>query len=299
MLDVKQFLIENDYDFKENISFKILTTYKTGGICKYLVYVNDVDNLKELVSYLKLNNIKYKIFGNGSNILASDNDYDGVIIKLNKLNNQSFDNGNLYVEAGCNMIQVASKYSKMGYYGLDFACGIPASIGGAIYMNAGAYLESIGDSLQEVTYLDENNKIKNIKNKDMKLGYRTSIFKEKPWIILSARLMLKKGDKDEIIDLLSDRMRRRASTQPLEFPSAGSVFRNPEGMYAGALIEQCGLKGRIKGDAQISDKHANFIVNKDNASSYDIKYLMMLAKDEVKNKYDVDLYIEQELFNWE
>lgn len=299
MLDVKQFLIENDYDFKENISFKILTTYKTGGICKYLVYVNDVDNLKELVSYLKLNNIKYKIFGNGSNILASDNDYDGVIIKLNKLNNQSFDNGNLYVEAGCNMIQVASKYSKMGYYGLDFACGIPASIGGAIYMNAGAYLESIGDSLQEVTYLDENNNIKTIKNKDMKLGYRTSIFKEKPWIILSARLMLKKGDKDEIIDLLSDRMRRRASTQPLEFPSAGSVFRNPEGMYAGALIEQCGLKGRIKGDAQISDKHANFIVNKDNASSYDIKYLMMLAKDEVKNKYDVDLYIEQELFNWE
>lgn len=299
MLDVKQFLIENDYDFKENISFKILTTYKTGGICKYLVYVNDVDNLKELVSYLKLNNIKYKIFGNGSNILASDNDYDGVIIKLNKLNNQSFDNGNLYVEAGCNMIQVASKYSKMGYYGLDFACGIPASIGGAIYMNAGAYLESIGDSLQEVTYLDENNNIKTIKNKDMKLGYRTSIFKEKPWIILSARLMLKKGDKDEIIDLLSDRMRRRASTQPLEFPSAGSVFRNPKGMYAGALIEQCGLKGRIKGDAQISDKHANFIVNKDNASSYDIKYLMMLAKDEVKNKYDVDLYIEQELFNWE
>ena len=299
MQNVKQFLIDNNYDFKEDISFKVLTTYKTGGTAKYVVFPNDVEHLKRLLDYLKLKNIPFKIFGNGSNILASDNDYDGVIIKLNKLNNQNFDDGNLYVEAGCNMIQVANKYSKMGYYGLDFACGIPGTLGGAIYMNAGAYLEAIGDSLQEVTYLDEGNNVETIKKEDMKLGYRTSIFKEKPWVILSAKLVLKKGNKEEIIDLLSDRMRRRASTQPLEYPSAGSVFRNPEKMYAGALIENCGLKGKKRGDAQISDKHANFIVNKDQAKSKDIKYLMDLAKNKVKKQYKIDLLIEQELFNWE
>ena len=299
MQNVKQFLIDNNYDYKENISFKILTTYKTGGNAKYVVFPNDVEHLKKLIDYLKSKNIQFKIFGNGSNILASDDDYNGVIIKLNKLNNQNFDNGILYVEAGCNMIQVANKYSEMGYYGLDFACGIPGTIGGAIYMNAGAYLEAIGDSLMEVTYLDEENNIKKILKEDMKLGYRTSIFKEKPWIILNAVLKLKKGNKEEITELLSDRMSRRLSSQPLEYPSAGSVFRNPENMYAGALIEKCGLKGTKKGDAQISDKHANFIVNKNHAKSKDIKYLMDLAKTEVKKQYNIDLLIEQELFNWE
>lgn len=299
MQNVKQFLIDNNYDYKENMSFKILTTYKTGGNAKYVVFPNDVEHLKKLIDYLKSKNIQFKIFGNGSNILASDDDYNGVIIKLNKLNNQNFDNGILYVEAGCNMIQVANKYSKMGYYGLDFACGIPGTIGGAIYMNAGAYLEAIGDSLMEVTYLDEENNIKKILKEDMKLGYRTSIFKEKPWIILNAVLKLKKGNKEEITELLSDRMSRRLSSQPLEYPSAGSVFRNPENMYAGALIEKCGLKGTKKGDAQISDKHANFIVNKNHAKSKDIKYLMDLAKTEVKKQYNIDLLIEQELFNWE
>ena len=299
MRKVKNFLKEEEYYYKENVSFKTLTTYRTGGTCKYVAFPDNIDNLIKLLNFLKNNNIPHKIFGNGSNILASDNDYNGVIIKLNKLNKQEFKKGILYVEAGCSMIQISDKYSKMGYYGLDFACGIPGTVGGAIYMNAGAYLKAIGDVVVEVTYLDENNSLKTIKKKNMKLGYRTSIFKTKPWTIISAKLKLKKGNKEEIIDLLSDRMRRRSSTQPLNYPSAGSVFRNPTDNYAGHLIEECGLKGKKKGDACISEKHANFIVNKNEATSNDIKYLMELAKKEVKKKYNIDLIIEQELFNWE
>ena len=161
-------------------------------------------------------------------------------------------------------------------------------------MNAGAYLEAIGDSLMEVTYLDEENNIKKILKEDMKLGYRTSIFKEKPWIILNAVLKLKKGNKEEITELLSDRMSRRLSSQPLEYPSAGSAFRNPEGMYAGKLIEDIGYKGKRKGDAMVSLKHANFIVNVGNASGDDIKALILEIKEKVKEEYNVDLKVEQE-----
>ena len=299
MRKVKKFLTDGGYFFKEDVSFKVLTTYRTGGVCKYVVFPDSVDNLIKLLDFLKNNNVSHKVFGNGSNILASDNDYNGVVIKLNKLNKQEFKRGVLYVEAGCSMIQISDRYSKMGYYGLDFACGIPGTVGGAIYMNAGAYLKAIGDVLVEVTYLDSDNCLRTIKKKNMELGYRTSIFKTKPWIIVSAKIKLKKGDKEDLIDLLSDRMRRRSSTQPLNYPSAGSVFRNPVGDYAGHLIEECGLKGKTKGDACISEKHANFIVNKDEATSSDIKYLMDLARKEVKKKYNIDLIVEQELFNWE
>lgn len=299
MRKVKKFLKDEGYFFKEDVSFKVLTTYRTGGVCKYVVFPDSVDNLIKLLDFLKSNNVSHKVFGNGSNILASDSDYNGVIIKLNKLNKQEFKRGVLYVEAGCSMIQISDKYSKMGYYGLDFACGIPGTVGGAIYMNAGAYLKSIGDVLVEVTYLDSDNCLRTIKKKNMELGYRTSIFKSKPWVIVSAKLKLEKGDKEDLVDLLSDRMRRRSSTQPLNYPSAGSVFRNPDGDYAGHMIEECGLKGKTKGDACISEKHANFIVNKNGATSSDIKYLMDLAKKEVKKKYNIDLIVEQELFNWE
>ena len=285
--------------YKENVSLKALTTYKTGGNVKLLVFPNSVESLIEILKYINANNIKYKVFGNGSNILASSREYDGVIIKLTDLKSMKQNGENIEVEAGYNFALLANQVSKEGYSGLEFACGIPATVGGAVYMNAGAYLSDVSACLEKVDILDENYEVKTLLNEDLDFSYRHSIFMKKNWIILKAYFKLEKKDKEEVLSLVNSRKQRRLDSQPLDFPSAGSVFRNPEGMYAGKLIEDSGLKGYMIGGGQISDKHANFIINKDNASAEDIKALMDLAKDKVKDNYGVDLHIEQELFNWE
>ena len=285
-------------NYKENVSFKILTTYKTGGNARVVFYPNDVNCLKEALKFLKKNNISFKVFGNGSNILASDDDYNGVIIKLTNLNKMKFEDGKIEVEAGYNFALLANTVTKKGYSGLDFACGIPASVGGAVYMNAGAYLSDVSKVLDKVTFLDDDYEIKTLTKKDLDYSYRHSIFMIHNWIILKAYFTLKKDDVERMIELINDRKQRRIESQPLEFPSAGSVFRNPEGMYAGKLIEDCNLRGYVHGGGEISSKHANFIVNKGNATSSDIKYLMDLAKSEVSKKYDIELHREQELFNF-
>ena len=285
--------------YKENVSLKTLTTYKTGGTAKLLVFPNSVDSLKEILKYIKENNIKFKVFGNGSNILASSREYDGVIIKLKNLRNFTQKGENIEVEAGYNFALLANTLSKEGYSGLEFACGIPATVGGAVYMNAGAYLSDVSKVLEKVEFLDENLELKTLENKDLSFSYRHSIFMNKDWVILKAYFKLKKDNKDEIIALINDRKRRRIESQPLEYPSAGSVFRNPEGNYAGKLIEDSNLKGFVHGGGQISDKHANFIINKNNATAEDIKYLMDLAQSTVEKNYGIKLRVEQELFNWE
>ena len=166
-------------------------------------------------------------------------------------------------------------------------------------MNAGAYLSDVSKVLEKVEFLDENLELKTLENKDLSFSYRHSIFMNKDWVILKAYFKLKKDNKDEIIALINDRKRRRIESQPLEYPSAGSVFRNPEGNYAGKLIEDSNLKGFVHGGGQISDKHANFIINKNNATAEDIKYLMDLAQSTVEKNYGIKLRVEQELFNWE
>ena len=286
-------------EYKENVSFKTLTTYKTGGNARIVVFPKDIDSLKTLLSYLKDNDILFKVFGNGSNILASDNDYEGVIIKLTNFNDLIIKGNKVEVGAGYNFALLANQMTKQGYSGLDFACGIPATVGGAVYMNAGAYLSDVSNVLEKVEILDENFEVRTLENKDLDFSYRHSIFMSKNWIILKAYFTLEEANKEEMLELTNDRKQRRISSQPLEYPSAGSVFRNPEGMYAGKLIEDCGLKGFTYGGGQISDKHANFIINKENATSSDIKYLMDLIIDKVKEKYKVNLHREQELFNWE
>lgn len=285
--------------YKENVSLKTLTTYKTGGIARLLVFPNSVESLIKIIEIIKENNIKYKIFGNGSNILASSNKYDGVIIKLTKLNNLIENDGQIEVEAGYNFALLANNMSKKGYTGLEFACGIPATVGGAVYMNAGAYLSDVSNVLTKVDILDENLELKTLKNEELEYSYRHSIFMSKNWIILKAYFKLEKGDKDKIIALINDRKNRRVTSQPLDYPSAGSVFRNPEGQFAGKLIEDSNLKGYTHGGGQISDKHANFIINKNDATAEDIKYLMDLAQSEVEKNYGIKMKIEQELFNWE
>lgn len=299
MDDIINGLEKSKYDIKENVSFKTLTTYKTGGVCKYLISPFEVLALIELLKVLKENNIKFKIFGNGSNILASDKVYDGVIIRLDKFNKVKVDGDIVYAEAFVNLISLSLTCLNNNLTGFEWASGIPGTVGGACYMNAGAYLKSVSDVLISVTVLDENYDVVEIPLKDLKFGYRKSSLMDKGYIILGAKFKLSKGCYDDILNLVTERRERRYKSQPLNYPSAGSVFRNPDGDYAGRLIEECNLKGYVKGGAKISDMHANFIINYNNATSSDVKDLIELAKLKVHEKFNIDLKCEQELFNWE
>ena len=294
--------LENFAEVEENASLVKLNTYHIGGLTKYLVRPNSINDLIEVLKILKENEIPFFILGNGSNIILNSKLYDGAVIKLDKLNGIEIspDLNMAYAEAGAMISKVAMESINKGLTGLEFAAGIPGTIGGCIYGNAGAYNACTMDYVESVTVLDEDYNIQILKNEDISYGYRTTMFKEeKKYIILAAKFYLKNGDKANSLEMIAERQERRAATQPLEYPSAGSVFRNPEGDYAGRLIEFCGLKGYRIGGAEVSEKHANFVVNKENASSKDVHDLIMYVHDTVLEKTNVDLEIEQEFIGWE
>ncbi len=292
-------LLANDGDIKENVSLKTLTTLKVGGISKYVFYPKDVTSLKKALTLFKKNNINYKIFGNGSNIIPSDKIYDGVIIKLSSLNNLKIEDEVIEVEAGYSLMKLAKEVIKLGLSGLEWANSIPGTIGGAVYMNAGAYKQDMSFVLEKITALDENMNIVTLNKDELDFSYRHSRLMEENLICLSATLKLEKKDISLIEEVVNKRKEKRMETQPLEYPSAGSVFRNPFNDFAGRLVEECNLKGKQIGGAMISLKHANFIINKDNATGKDVLDLINLAKKEVKEKFNIELKQEQELFNFD
>ncbi len=294
--------LEQFAEVEENASLVKLNTYHIGGLTKYLVRPNSINDLVEVLKILRENNIEYFILGNGSNIVLNSKLYEGAVIKLDKLNGIEIspELNMAYAEAGAMIGKVALESINKGLTGLEFAAGIPGTIGGCIYGNAGAYNACTMDYVESVTVLDEDLNIVILKNEDISYGYRTTMFKEeKKYVILAAKFYLKNGDKANSLEMLAERQERRAATQPLEYPSAGSVFRNPDGDYAGRLIEFCGLKGYRIGGAEVSEKHANFVVNKENASSKDVHDLIMYIHDTVLEKTNVDLEIEQEFIGWE
>ena len=271
------------------------TTYKVGGNALALVYPNDVEDLIKLINYLKENKIKFKILGNGSNLIFSDETYDGVLIKLSEFNNLEINDTVVTVGSGYNLVKLSLKTARMGLSGLEFAAGIPGTIGGAVFMNAGAYKMDMGYIVSEVKVLTPDMTIKTLYNKDLDFHYRSSFLqKNKDYICLEAKLVLKHGDVDKIMAVIADRKQRRLLTQPLEYPSAGSVFRNPENDYAGRLIEELGYKGKNIGGAYVSEKHANFIINKNHATASDVRNLINEIKEKVKEKYGIELIVEQE-----
>ncbi len=283
-------------------SVKNYNTYRIGGTVKYFIHPNSVNDLIEIIKLLKDNNIKFFIIGNGSNVVLNDEYYDGAVIKLDKLNGIQIhkDMNMVYAEAGVMLPVLVNETVNEELTGLEFAGGIPGTVGGSIYGNAGAYNACILDYVSSVTVLTKDYDIKVMQHEDIKYSYRTSSFKEeKKYIILAAKFYLKDGDKENSIEMLEKRKQKRIESQPLEYPSAGSVFRNPEGDFAGRLIEACGLKGYKIGGAEVSEKHANFIINKDNATSKDIHDLIKYVHDTVLDKTKVDLIIEQEFINWE
>ena len=278
----------------ENVDMEKYNTYRLVNHAKIMVFPSNVDELKKVVKLINKLNLKYFVIGNGSNIILP-NYYDGVIINLSKFNKYEIKDNTLYVDAGVMLNKVASEVSNMGYRGLDFATGIPGTIGGSIHGNAGCYGSSISEVLISVTVLDKD-KIREIKNKDLKFDYRYSIFKEKTdLIILSAKFRLEEANIKELKDLIKKKKKKRVASQDLSHPSNGSVFRNPEGFAAGKLIDDLGLKGYSIGDAMISNKHANFIINNGKATTDDIIKLINKIKKDVKDHYDIELKLEQEI----
>ena len=278
-------------------SLKNLNTYKIDSTAKYLIEVQTLEGLINILSYLNEHNIKHFILGAGSNIVIDDY-FDGAIIKLNGLNKIEVKDNIITCEAGAMMGALSCASMDHNLTGLEWAINIPGTIGGSIVGNAGAYKKEIFDSLVEIKVLDENLQIKEIKKEEIKHSYRHTDLKEKPWIVLEATFKLEKGDKEESLALVRDRKERRLATQPLDMPSAGSVFRNPENDHAGRLIEAAGLKGKKIGGAMVSEKHANFIVNTGGATSNDVKNLIKLVHTQVKEKFNVDLVLEQEIIDW-
>lgn len=269
-------------------------TFKLRSKCKIMCFVKDIDELKRVLFIINKYKSKWFVIGNGSNIILP-NYYDGVIIKLTGFDKSEIKDNVLYVESNCMINKIANKTASLGYSGLDFACGIPGCIGGSIYGNAGCYGSDISKVLISACVFDGKDIIE-FKNEDLNFGYRYSILKEnKNYIVLSAKFKLEQSDPNELKELILERNKKRLLSQPLEFPSNGSVFRNPEGFIAGKLIDDLGLKGRRVNDAVISEKHANFIVNVNNAKSEDIINLIDIVKREVKEKYNIDLVLEQEI----
>ncbi len=302
MNDVIELIKKDDIcKIYENVSISKYTTYRVGGICRVMAYPADVSELIKLLKLLKSRNVKYKILGNGSNLLFSDKEYDGFLIKLNSFDTLTFfGNNKVKVGAGYSLIKLSLMAAKKGLTGLEFASGIPGTVGGAVFMNAGAYKSDMGYVVETVKVLTPNLEIINLENKEMNFHYRSSFLQtHRDYVCLEVILKLNVGKREAIEDVIRERRERRVASQPLEYPSAGSVFRNPEGGFAGQLIEESGLKGMTKGGAMISDKHANFVINYKDATSSDIKYLIDLAHDTVLEKYNVDMKIEQEFVNWE
>ncbi|MDX8420125.1 UDP-N-acetylmuramate dehydrogenase [Stecheria sp. CLA-KB-P133] len=281
-------------------SLRELTTLRIGGHARFVVYPHNIVSLDGVMRVLARNGVRYKMIGKGSDLLCSDRDYDGAVIKLDRFFDDTYYDGNvLTAQAGCSIIACSVEAMKRGLSGLEFASGIPGTVGGAVFMNAGAYRSSICDVLQEVLVMRDGH-FEWLSAAQCAFSYRSSIFQKHPdWIILAARFALTPRDKDEIAALMDNRRTRRVQSQPLNKPSCGSVFRNPENGNAWALIDGIGYRGHACGGAQVSEKHCNFIINNGNASAEDYLQLVTEIQQKVKEKYGVDLQTEVEKFNWE
>ena len=270
-----------------NALMKDYTTFQIGGPCDILVRPYDEGQVAALIQFCAVNGIRWQVIGNGSNLLAPDGGVSGVVIQIGSnfsYIRKSLKEGEIICAAGASLSAAAAFAQKEGLTGLEFAWGIPGNVGGALFMNAGAYGGEMKDIVVSADYVDGMGNARTIGFSEMQFGYRHSVFSDKDWCITKVKMQLRPGDPAEIRRSMENLMERRKSKQPLEYPSAGSVFKRPEGNYAGALIEQCGLKGRRVGGAQVSEKHAGFIVNLGDASSRDVARLIREIQNTVEEQ---------------
>lgn len=286
-------------EVKEFVDLKKYNTYGIGGISKYLVMPEDIDDLSSLIKYLNNENIPWYVLGGGSNVILPDEDFDGVIIKLDKLNRVVIDNDIITAEAGISLGMFVNTLLDHGFVNYAHLMGIPGALGGAIVGNAGAYNVSIFDYLISVSIIDADGNKKILNKEDIKYDYRYTEFKGKNSIVVAASFKGIYGDVALVREEIQLNLEKRRNTQPLEYKNAGSVFKNPPEYSAGYLIEHAGLKGLTVGGAKVSEKHANFIINYDNATSRDIIKLIGIIKNTVEDKFNIELNLEQVIVKWE
>lgn len=270
------------------------TTFQIGGKCIALIEPKKVEDIIEAIKICRENNLKFFVIGNGSNLLVPDDGYNGVIIKIkSEFSNIQVEGECLIAHSGAKLSEVYTVAYENSLTGFEFASGIPGTIGGAIFMNAGAYGGEMKDIVEFVEVLDfDNYEVKELKNEELDFSYRKSIIQRKNYIVLTIKLKLKKGNKEEIKAVYEDLREKRNSKQPLNFGSAGSTFKRPEGHFASKLIEDAGLKGYHINDAWVSEKHSGFVVNKGNASYKEVMELIEYVQKVVFEKFEVKLETE-------
>lgn len=292
-IEFERICIQHKITYLKDKEMSYYTTLKLGGPAWYVIEIKSIEEIQIVKNECERIQLPMLILGNGSNVLFKDKEYEGVVLVLAKNFNHVEVNGNrVYAQAGTNLMDVCDFVCEYGLAGLEFAYGIPGTIGGAIYMNAGAFEGEIKDVVKEVEYLDEEGNLYKIEVTPNDFSYRKSMFTDTNKVILSVVLELEQGNYAEIRSLMDRYLQRRKDRQPLEYPSAGSVFKRPEGNYASALIDQCGLKGKMCGGAMVSEKHAGFLINYDQATSNDFIDLIEFVRQDVKNKTGYELECE-------
>lgn len=266
------------------------TTFRIGGPADYYLCPHSTEELQKILQICRENKLEFFILGNGSNLLVSDKGYRGVVIQLWKnFSDIETEDNTITVKAGALLSKVAAEALEESLTGMEFASGIPGTMGGAVMMNAGAYGGEMKDIIREVTVLTREGELLTLSKEEMNFGYRTSVVKEKGYVVISAELQLRKGDREEIRKVMDELKERRVTKQPLDMPSAGSTFKRPEGYFAGKLIMDAGLRGFSVGGAQISEKHCGFVVNKGDATAADVLALIGEVQKRVQEKFGVAL----------
>lgn len=277
---------------KVNELMKHHTSFKVGGPVDILVTPENFEQVKQTITLCRNKNVPYYIVGNGTNLLVRDGGIRGVVIKLIKLNNITVNENKLTADCGVPLCLASGTALKHELSGLEFACGIPGSIGGAVAMNAGAYDGEMSHIIESVVIIDKNGEIKKLSNEQMEFDYRNSAVLKYGYIALQVTFNLKNGEHSKIKNRMDELTARRKEKQPLEYPSAGSTFKRPDGYFASKLIQDSGLKGVNVGDAQVSKKHSGFIINKGNATAKEILELIALVQAQVKEQFGVELHPE-------
>ena len=275
-----------DAPMKEYVHFRV------GGPADILVIPNNKEQVIKTIEVCRKNNIPFYVVGNGSNLLVKDGGIRGVVIKLGNVKNINVTDNKVEAECGAMLKDVSNSALENSLTGFEFACGIPGTVGGAVFMNAGAYNGEISNVIESADVIDTEGNVLTLLHEELELGYRSSIVMKKGYIVLSATFSLEKGDGANIKERVDDLTFKRESKQPLEYPSAGSTFKRPEGYFAGKLIEDAGLKGFTLGGAAVSKKHSGFVINKGGATAKDILDLIHHIQAEVKKQFGVELHPE-------